>query len=121
MRANAAWMRGVVRSGEMRKEIQWLQHFLQSSEPPAPSAGGTVFDFSAPSSDGDHWRQVGARLAYELVFCHNDLLCGNILKGSPAGPDSITLIDYEYAGYNPAAFDIANHFCGKCLTGSYIA
>ncbi|MCI34731.1 kinase superfamily protein, partial [Trifolium medium] len=24
---------------------------------------------------------------------------------------SITIIDYEYASYNPIAYDLANHFC----------
>jgi hypothetical protein len=30
-----------------------------------------------------------------------------------AGPilDSVCLIDYEYAGFNPIAFDVANHWC----------
>ncbi|KAA8493260.1 putative choline kinase 2 [Porphyridium purpureum] len=40
------------------------------------------------------------------VLCHNDLLSGNIMCQS----DSVKLIDYEYCGYNPAGFDVANHF-----------
>uniref|UniRef100_A0A0D6R8Q4 Choline kinase N-terminal domain-containing protein n=1 Tax=Araucaria cunninghamii TaxID=56994 RepID=A0A0D6R8Q4_ARACU len=42
-------------------------------------------------------------------FCHNDLQYGNIMIDEKDG--NITLIDYEYATYNPVAFDIANHFC----------
>jgi len=42
-------------------------------------------------------------------FCHNDLQYGNIMINEKDG--DITLIDYEYASYNPVAFDIANHFC----------
>ena len=42
-----------------------------------------------------------------IVFCHNDLLSGNIIKNS----DKITFIDFEYGGANYQSFDIANHFC----------
>ncbi|CAI9089536.1 OLC1v1024124C1 [Oldenlandia corymbosa var. corymbosa] len=42
-------------------------------------------------------------------FCHNDLQYGNIMMDEETR--SITIIDYEYASYNPVAFDIANHFC----------
>lgn len=47
--------------------------------------------------------------AYETVFCHNDLLSGNILYIASEG--RMQAIDFEYGGYNFAAFDIANHFC----------
>ncbi|RYR55975.1 hypothetical protein Ahy_A05g021793 isoform A [Arachis hypogaea] len=44
-----------------------------------------------------------------IGFCHNDLQYGNIMIDEETR--SITLIDYEYASYNPIAYDIANHFC----------
>lgn len=44
-----------------------------------------------------------------VVFSHNDLQYGNILKSNVNG--EIILIDYEYACYNNRGFDIANHFC----------
>lgn len=44
-----------------------------------------------------------------VVFCHNDLLCGNVMYDPEE--DRVTLIDYEYASYSYRAFDIANHFC----------
>ncbi|KDO46570.1 hypothetical protein CISIN_1g017951mg [Citrus sinensis] len=44
-----------------------------------------------------------------IGFCHNDLQYGNIMIDEVT--KSITLIDYEYASYNPVAYDIANHFC----------
>ncbi|KAG8480683.1 hypothetical protein CXB51_025273 [Gossypium anomalum] len=44
-----------------------------------------------------------------IGFCHNDLQYGNIMFDE--GTKSVTIIDYEYASYNPVAFDIANHFC----------
>ncbi|XP_010543053.1 PREDICTED: probable choline kinase 3 isoform X2 [Tarenaya hassleriana] len=45
----------------------------------------------------------------EIGFCHNDLQYGNIMMDEDT--NAITLIDYEYASYNPIAYDIANHFC----------
>ncbi|KAJ4965894.1 hypothetical protein NE237_017743 [Protea cynaroides] len=49
---------------------------------------------------GDHQR---------AGFCHNDLQYGNIMIDEVT--KSITIIDYEYASYNPIAYDFANHFC----------
>ncbi|KAH6782448.1 Protein kinase superfamily protein [Perilla frutescens var. hirtella] len=45
----------------------------------------------------------------EIGFCHNDMQYGNIMIDD--NDRSITIIDYEYASYNPVAYDIANHFC----------
>ncbi|CAL5414813.1 unnamed protein product [Camellia sinensis] len=45
----------------------------------------------------------------EIGFCHNDLQYGNIMMEEETR--SITIIDYEYASYNPVAYDLANHFC----------
>ena len=42
-----------------------------------------------------------------VSFCHNDLLPGNIIWNG----NEIRLIDFEYASYNYASYDIANHFC----------
>jgi ethanolamine kinase len=71
-----------------------------------------------------------------VVFCHNDLLSGNIIfideaaarancSNCPASPldefaavclvpaasARVEFIDYEYGNYNYRGFDIANHFC----------
>ncbi|XP_068486958.1 probable choline kinase 2 [Phaseolus vulgaris] len=43
-----------------------------------------------------------------IGFCHNDLQYGNIMLDEESC--SVTIIDYEYASYNPVAYDIANHF-----------
>ncbi|XP_065837291.1 ethanolamine kinase 1-like isoform X2 [Oscarella lobularis] len=48
-------------------------------------------------------------LGSPVLFCHNDLLIGNIILNESAG--KVSFIDYEYAGYNYRGFDIANHFC----------
>ncbi|KAJ2233663.1 hypothetical protein IWW45_004010 [Coemansia sp. RSA 485] len=44
-----------------------------------------------------------------VVFAHDDLQYGNILKLQ--GTDELVVVDFEYAGYNYRGFDIANHFC----------
>ncbi|KAF4721727.1 hypothetical protein FOZ62_003079 [Perkinsus olseni] len=47
----------------------------------------------------------------KIVFCHNDLLSGNILvPKDDDGQSSLRFIDYEYCAFNPAVADIANHF-----------
>ncbi|XP_060525462.1 ethanolamine kinase 2 [Cylas formicarius] len=48
------------------------------------------------------------RFNNDVVFCHNDLLLGNIIWNESS--NHVTFIDYEYAGFNYQAFDIANHF-----------
>ncbi|KAG0050954.1 hypothetical protein BGZ83_004247 [Gryganskiella cystojenkinii] len=45
-----------------------------------------------------------------LVFAHNDTQYGNILRTTDEDGE-LVVIDFEYAGYNTRAFDIANHFC----------
>ncbi|KAI9276273.1 kinase-like domain-containing protein [Sporodiniella umbellata] len=45
----------------------------------------------------------------DTVFAHNDTQYGNILKVNGTG--ELVVIDFEYAGYNPRGYDIANHFC----------
>ncbi|KAG9458793.1 hypothetical protein H6P81_003301 [Aristolochia fimbriata] len=44
-----------------------------------------------------------------IGFCHNDLQYGNIMIEEETR--AVTIIDYEYATFNPVAYDIANHFC----------
>lgn len=43
-----------------------------------------------------------------VVFCHNDLLSGNIMYAPDT--DTVALVDFEYGNYNPRGFDLANHF-----------
>lgn len=43
-----------------------------------------------------------------VVFCHNDVLSGNIMINDDT--DDVCLIDFEYGSTNYRGFDIANHF-----------
>ncbi|EPB73973.1 hypothetical protein ANCCEY_06935 [Ancylostoma ceylanicum] len=58
----------------------------------------------------------------EITFCHNDLLAHNIIFDECSGKletgfiyniiaGTVLFIDYEYADFNYAIFDLANHFC----------
>lgn len=49
-----------------------------------------------------------AALNSPIVFCHNDLLCGNIIMNT--NTCQVSFIDFEYAGYNSRGFDLGNHF-----------
>jgi choline/ethanolamine kinase len=44
-----------------------------------------------------------------IVFCHNDLQEGNILRCHADG--ALRFVDFEYASYNYRGYDIANHWC----------
>jgi len=44
----------------------------------------------------------------EIVFSHNDVQENNCLI-SLQDNEQITLIDFEYAGWNPIAYDLANY------------
>lgn len=51
----------------------------------------------------------------EVVLTHMDCQSLNILKDKNSHqPGRIRLIDFEYAGWNPRAADIANTFCEHC-------
>ncbi len=43
-----------------------------------------------------------------VVFCHNDLLSGNVLVSED---NAVYLVDFEYSGWNYRGFDIGNFFC----------
>lgn len=48
-----------------------------------------------------------------VVFCHNDLLAGNIMYDDKT--QHICFIDYEYGAYNFRGYDIGNHFCERSI------
>jgi thiamine kinase-like enzyme len=81
-------------------EWNWLQLQLQEMPPTQ-----TTLEFQA------------ATFIRETVFCHMDCQSLNIMKDNDTTSDddaSLKLIDFEYAGWNPRAMDIANTFCEHC-------
>ena len=64
--------------------------------------------------------------AREVTFTHLDCQSLNIMKSDAIwGENAVRLIDFEYAGHNPRALDLANTFCEVCkmndLIPDYIA
>uniref|UniRef100_A0AAY4DHN3 Ethanolamine kinase n=1 Tax=Denticeps clupeoides TaxID=299321 RepID=A0AAY4DHN3_9TELE len=59
-------------------------------------------------------RSLLAATRSPVVFCHNDVQEGNILRLDGCGEkstDNLMLIDFEYSSYNYRGFDFGNHFC----------
>ena len=93
----------------VESEINWLRECLARKH--GSSGNGST-------EGGD-----GISFGCEIVLCHNDLLCGNILlcpSEVPGSAEKAVLIDYEYSMYNYRAFDIANHFCGIIYMPSHL-
>jgi ethanolamine kinase len=111
----------------LRKEMTWLREQLEEIE------GGVRQRLAGPLVDRREEMVLrGAQFAFSTVLCHNDLLSGNILlsndvqvaseegekesdeeekmSSQSSSSGDITLIDFEYAGYNPRGWDIGNHF-----------
>jgi len=78
---------------------------LESELPSAQNAYGRVF-IEAAQSEGE---KLAMDFLFESVFCHNDLLAGNMLYVPEE--QRMQFIDFEYGKYNFRGFDIANHFC----------
>ena len=60
--------------------------------------------------------KVTGKIQSPVVFCHNDLLAGNILVRGESVENSnqhreLVFVDVEYSNYNYRGFDIGNHFC----------
>ncbi|CAO3678484.1 unnamed protein product [Rhizopus microsporus] len=59
--------------------------------------------------DIESCKRILNQLSTPTVFAHNDTQYGNILRTNET--NELVVIDFEYAGYNPRGYDIANHFC----------
>jgi len=131
LRKWATLAKGIAFGGEDEKNVAKQRQLdeLQLKERVLPALGQylTALDASPFGS------------ASPLTFCHNDLLSGNVMfhqherepeeeEGSNAVSNgavdtptsdlksmgSVRLVDFEYANFNPRAFDLANHFCECC-------
>ncbi|XP_031253923.1 probable choline kinase 2 [Pistacia vera] len=83
----------------------WLQAAKSLSSPEEAKA----FHLDAIDEEISKLEKALYQNHQRLGFCHNDLQYGNIMFDEET--KTITIIDYEYASYNPIAYDIANHFC----------
>ncbi|CAL8358627.1 unnamed protein product [Lota lota] len=72
-----------------------------------------LMKFNLPA-ELDSLRQLLAATPSPVVFCHNDVQEGNILKlegRDSTSTERLMLIDFEYSSYNYRGFDFGNHFC----------
>ncbi|XP_059916155.1 choline/ethanolamine kinase [Gadus macrocephalus] len=72
-----------------------------------------LMQFNLPA-ELDSLRRLLAATPSPVVFCHNDVTEGNILKlegRDPSSTERLMLIDFEYSSYNYRGFDFGNHFC----------
>lgn len=86
-----------------------LRNWLRAAKSLASPEESKAFCLDTIEEDISILEKELSQAHYHIVFCHNDLQYGNIMIDEKT--NSITIIDYEYASYNPVAFDIANHFC----------
>jgi len=82
------------------------QFLLNAKSFPANYSKKFLTNFAEKFKEGV---QMKCKINQKLSFCHNDLLVGNILWDDVE--QKVSFIDYEYAGWNYAAFDVADHFC----------
>ncbi|GJJ79103.1 choline kinase [Entomortierella parvispora] len=77
---------------------------------PSKKADLEELDFDRLLAEIDEVHRELLSVHSPLVFAHNDTQYGNILRTKDEDGE-LVVIDFEYAGYNTRAFDIANHFC----------
>ena len=121
---------GIDLEGEMAKEWEWLKCELQSSDLDNDYAASRSTPLNSLSLDKT--RKLAMAFFRQIIFTHMDYQSLNILipsdLRSPNGDSealqdphhesgeeaAIRIIDFEYAGLNPRAADIANTFNEHC-------
>ena len=85
-------------------DLAWIEAAVQKlkGELAAVSSGAATAD-AGPS-------EAASSVMTSQVVCHNDVNSGNVLVAAE-DPGAVHFIDWEYAGLNPAGFDIGNHWC----------
>ncbi|PSS17440.1 Choline kinase [Actinidia chinensis var. chinensis] len=86
-----------------------MRNWLNEAKNLCSSQQANEFRIDTLEEEIDILEKELSRDCQEVGFCHNDLQYGNIMIDEETR--SITIIDYEYASYNPVAYDLANHFC----------
>lgn len=93
----------------LNTDWEWLVDALH----PSSSLKGTAEESSAATT-------VSNQFFRQIVFTHMDMQSLNFLRDDTntdlSNPDAcpIKVIDFEYAGLNPRALDMANTFCEHC-------
>jgi thiamine kinase-like enzyme len=89
----------------LSREWKWLRAQLLLSQPSSPA-----------SSSLSEVQTKALMFIRQIVLTHMDAQSLNVLKDANAkhGEGEIRLIDFEYAGWNHRAADLANSFCEHC-------
>eukprot|EP01105_Mastigella_eilhardi_P004212 TRINITY_DN1559_c0_g1_i3.p1 TRINITY_DN1559_c0_g1~~TRINITY_DN1559_c0_g1_i3.p1 ORF type:complete len:766 (-),score=187.23 TRINITY_DN1559_c0_g1_i3:860-3133(-) len=76
-----------------------------------PAKAAMVEALNLPALQDEIAEVEGAllKLHSPVLFCHNDLIGGNIMYNDAS--KRICFIDFEYGSYNHRGFDFGNHFC----------
>jgi ethanolamine kinase len=92
----------------IRAELDWVRGWMMNVAAMAETEEEMALAdaVGGPKDDESLLLLLGPRR--EVTFCHNDVLAANVLWDDTN--QKIQLIDFEYGGYNYAAFDVANHF-----------
>ncbi|XP_019152821.1 PREDICTED: probable choline kinase 3 [Ipomoea nil] len=101
----------IVIPGTTKEVVLWnrLRKWLEKAKRLCSTEQTTEFRLGDLENEISLLEKELSREPPEIGFCHNDLQYGNIMIENTAR--LITFIDYEYATYNPIAYDFANHFC----------
>eukprot|EP01116_Phalansterium_solitarium_P001893 TRINITY_DN11727_c0_g1_i1.p1 TRINITY_DN11727_c0_g1~~TRINITY_DN11727_c0_g1_i1.p1 ORF type:complete len:379 (-),score=109.03 TRINITY_DN11727_c0_g1_i1:190-1326(-) len=95
--------------GLYQKIDKWLSLVPAGYHDPLEQAQFEKLDIAAIRAQWPQFRAELEAMNSPIVYCHNDVNSANLIYDGAA--DSLQFIDYEYACYNPRAFDLANHFC----------
>ncbi len=85
----------------MVKEAQWIESVLKEHD-------GSL-DRNLRQEGFTRVQRRFRNVASTVVFCHFDMCSTNVMC-SDEEPERVHLIDYEYSGYCPRGFDMANHW-----------
>lgn len=102
------------RSSKLFKTIhKWIHEVPEAyTKPDVQEIFARNFDMKQIYSELAMLEDHLLKLNSPVVFCHNDLLYGNLIYDEVQ--DDAFFIDYEYGSYSFRAFDIANHFNEMC-------
>ncbi|KAI1317593.1 Ethanolamine kinase 1 [Mortierella claussenii] len=110
----AIWHGSVKIPGERNSKLfktihKWIKEVPESySKPAVQEIFARNFDMKQLHRELTMLEDHLVKINSLVVFCHNDLLYGNLIYNE--AKDDAFFIDYEYGSYSYRAFDIANHF-----------